>query len=109
MNHIVPFDTEDFHDRLAALGDYPTLLVFQATFCGPSNAFRELVERLVGEDLSIAVVEVDVEKLPSITRQYEVKGTPALVMLRNGEPVASRIGTMPWNDLIKFIEEEAFA
>lgn len=83
----------------------PVLLFFRAGFCGPSVAVNALLDRLhgeIGEELNI--VDVDVETNPIMTREFQVKGTPSLVMVIAGEPKGCQMGTMPYADLLEFVK-----
>lgn len=84
----------------------PVLLVFGATFCGPSAWTKPYVEK-AQEDLSdrVIVVPIDVEECPKLARQMQVKGTPTMLLLKRSEPIASRIGTMTWRSFTAFINE----
>jgi thioredoxin-like negative regulator of GroEL len=58
------------------------------------------------EEFPITLVEIDVEKHPSITRHYQVKGTPELIFINDGEPRSSRLGTMSYDQLVEYVESE---
>lgn len=96
---------EDPKDLLSLIETGETvLLAFTAEFCGPSRVLRGVLDAVIAaEELPATIVEVDVEKFPLITRQYQVKGTPQLMLLVKAEPVASRIGTMSYDQLLDFL------
>jgi len=87
-------------ERFIADQTQPIMLVFSASFCGPSAMLEPLLDQL-SEDFAdrLVVADIDVEKCPNITRQYQIKGTPAMVVLKQGEPVASRMGTSSYEEL----------
>jgi thioredoxin-like negative regulator of GroEL len=106
MNHMIPMDDDAFvrvPDQSGLI-----LLCFTSTFCGPSRVLiNTLTEFMLDRrDYPLTLVQVDVEKLPLTTKRYQVKGTPQLIMLRDGEPVSSRLGTMGFEDLSDYIDSE---
>lgn len=108
MEYHAPKTEEEFHSALAAASG-PVLLFFTATFCGPSRIMGELFDDLFEtERMDFDLVEIDVEALPTITRRYQVKGTPQLIMLK-GEATSSRLGTMNYGQLIEYLESEGIA
>lgn len=83
----------------------PILLNFRSSFCGPSVAVGKLLDHLFDEGwlADEDLIDIDVEEFPKLTREMQIKGTPTLVLLKNGEPIGSRIGTMPYEDLVAFL------
>lgn len=105
MNYHDPKTEEEFNEAMAAASG-PVLLFFTATFCGPSRIMAELFDDLFEvEDFDFDLVEIDVEALPAITRKYQVKGTPEIIMLK-GEATSSRLGTMSYGQLVEYLESE---
>ena len=96
---MTPID-DDNYARLLRESPEPVLLVFQATFCGPSALMLPLIDELADDyHEKVAIFDVDVETCPRLTRAMQVKGTPAMVLLKQGEPVASRMGTSSYAEL----------
>lgn len=69
------------------------LVVFGGDWCIPSRQLLDLLDE-IEPDLSDSVVigSVNVENETAMTRQWEVKGTPTMILFYKGEPVASRLG-----------------
>lgn len=107
MKHHFP-ESEEFFNGLVGGIEGLALLLFTSGFCGPTKLLMDTVTEfsLDRDDYPIEIVTIDVEKLPNITRKYQVKGTPQLVMLRDGEPISSRIGTMSFEQLVDYVESE---
>jgi thioredoxin 1 len=105
VNTLVLEHPEDFYEPLEA-GE-TILLAFTATFCGPSRVMQSLLDAFAdNENFPLTLIEVDVEKWPTITRQYQVKGTPELLIIRDGQPVSSRLGDMSYDQLVDYVASE---
>lgn len=102
---MTPID-DDSYARLLRDAPVPVLLVFQGTFCGPSAMMLPLIDDLAEEfHNKVMVFDVDVETCPRMTRAMQVKGTPAMVLLKQGEPVASRLGTSSYAELTGWLSK----
>lgn len=92
------------YERFIADQTVPVMFVFMASFCGPTAAMEEQIEQVTADfEGRVVVATIDVEKCPNITRQFAVKGTPSMVVLNMGVPVASRIGTSSMEDLTEWV------
>lgn len=93
------------YERFLADATVPVMLVFRASFCGPSAMLEPLIEQAAKDfDGQVVVADIDVEDCPNLTRQFQVKNTPTLVVLHLGVPVASIMGTMNYEQLTEFVK-----
>lgn len=99
----IDLDESRFQAQLDALRQ-PALLVFHAPYCGPSASMEEAYGNAVEEfGDRIAFCDVNIEKQPSLAMAFKVKALPTFVMVVKGQPIASRLGTMPEQTLRDFI------
>ena len=68
------------------------LVDFFATWCGPCKMMGPVLEDLASNRDSIKVVKVDVDKFESLARTYGVMSIPTLVLFKNGQAVATKVG-----------------
>ncbi|MFO0829416.1 MAG: thioredoxin domain-containing protein [Phycisphaerales bacterium] len=79
------------HDVLHS--SQPVLVDFWAPWCSPCRMQKPEIERLVGElegHARIAFVNVDEE--PELARQFNVRGIPALMIVKGGRVVDAWTG-----------------
>jgi thioredoxin 1 len=86
----VELTTENFY--ALTCGDLPVLVDFTARWCGPCKQLAPTLHEITGELAGRLVVgTLDIDEQRSIAERYEISAIPALLVFRNGQPVA-RIG-----------------
>lgn len=93
------FDSEVLKSRVPVLVDY------WAEWCGPCKmiapALDDSAESYAGR-LNIAKINVDENQ--SVPSQYHVRGIPTLMLFKNGEVVATKVGAVSKSQLAAFID-----
>jgi thioredoxin 1 len=83
----------------------PVLVDYWAEWCGPCKmiapALDESAEKYAGR-LDIAKVNVDENQV--VPSRYHVRGIPTLMLFKNGEVVATKIGAVSKSQLAAFID-----
>ncbi len=95
-----------FHDDVIA-SDRPVLVDFWAEWCGPCKmigpSLEEIAEEL-GEQVTIAKINIDDN--PDAPARYGVRGIPTMILFKNGEPAATKVGAAPKSALKGWLEGE---
>ncbi|NJL36044.1 MAG: thioredoxin [Leptolyngbyaceae cyanobacterium RM2_2_4] len=82
----------------------PVLVYFWASWCGPCRLMSPVAEwaaETYGDRLKIVKMEVDPN--PETVARYQVQGVPFLVLLQQGEVLASSEGAMSKQKLEAFL------
>jgi len=72
----------------------PMVVKFFATWCGPCKQSKPKFEEL-SNDASLSAItflEVDVDKYPKISKEYDVNSMPTVLLFSNGAVVDKHIG-----------------
>ena len=84
----------------------PVLVDFWAEWCGPCKAIGPALEEIsevMGDKVKIAKLNID--ENPSTPQTYNVRGIRTLLIFKNGEVAAEKIGAMPKSALEQWVTE----
>jgi thioredoxin 1 len=90
-------------DVLAAPG--PVLVDFWAEWCTPCKMIAPSLDE-IGQQLAgkLTIVKLNIDDNPSTPMKYGVQAIPTLILFKNGEEAAKKLGALPKGKLLEWIQ-----
>ena len=95
--------TKDTFESIVNQNDKPVLIDFWAPWCGPCQMVGPIIEEIAAERDDIIVGKINVDEEMELARKFRIVSIPTVIVLENGQKVASSLGYKPKADILKLL------
>jgi thioredoxin 1 len=99
--------SDDTFEQDVLKSDKPVLVDYWAEWCGPCKMIAPILDEVAGsygEKLQVAKMNVDENR--EIPAKFGIRGIPTLMLFKNGELAATKVGAMSKAQLTAFLDQQ---
>lgn len=94
----------DFEETVLK-SNLPVLLDFWAEWCGPCKMIAPILDQISEEYAGrLSVAKINIDDNPGTPQRYGVRGIPTLILFKDGEVEATKVGALAKSQLAAFID-----
>lgn len=85
----------------------PVLVDYWAEWCGPCKMIAPVLDEVSASyDGKLQIAKMDVDENREIPAKYGIRGIPTLMLFKNGQLAATKVGALSKSQLIAFIDQQ---
>ena len=105
MSDSVLHVTDSNFDELVLKASTPVLVDYWAEWCGPCKMIAPVLDEISQEYTGkITVAKLNIDENPAIPSHYGVRGIPTLMLFKDGDIEATKVGALTKSQLSQFID-----
>lgn len=98
--------TDDSFEQEVLQAEGPVLVDYWAEWCGPCKMIAPVLEEIAKEyGGKVKITKLNIDENPGTPPKYGIRGIPTLMMFKDGNVEATKVGALSKSQLSAFIDE----
>lgn len=97
--------SDDSFEQEVLQSQLPVLVDYWAEWCGPCKMIAPILEEIASEyDGKMTVAKLNIDDNQATPPKYGIRGIPTLMLFKNGNVEATKVGALSKSQLMAFID-----
>tara|TARA_Y100000816_G_C25856285_1_gene447145 strand:- start:49 stop:369 length:321 start_codon:yes stop_codon:yes gene_type:complete len=98
--------TDENFEKEVIKSDKPTVVDFWAEWCGPCKQIGPVLEEISDEMKDqVVIAKHNIDQQPNTPTKYNIKGIPTMLLFKNGELQATKVGASTKSNIVEWIKQ----
>ena len=98
--------SDDSFEQEVLQSEMPVLIDYWAEWCGPCKMVAPVLDEVASEYADkVRVAKLNIDENPATPPKYGIRGIPTLMLFKNGEVEATKVGAVSKAQLTAFLDE----
>lgn len=105
MSEHILYVTDDSFEQEVIKSSEPVLVDYWAEWCGPCKMIAPILDEIASEySGKIKVAKLNIDDNPQTPPKYGIRGIPTLMLFKDGNVEATKVGALSKSQLAAFID-----
>ena len=105
MSNDIVYLSDDSFEQEVLQSELPVLVDYWAEWCGPCKMIAPILDEIVTEYAGkLKVAKLNIDDNSETPPKYGIRGIPTLMIFKNGEVEATKVGALSKSQLTAFID-----
>lgn len=105
MSEQIVHVTDDSFESEVLQSGVPVLVDYWAEWCGPCKMIAPVLDEIAGEYTGkVKIAKLNIDDNPNTPPRYGIRGIPTLMLFKDGEVEATKVGAVSKSQLTAFID-----
>ena len=105
MSDNIVYVTDSSFDQEVLSSDELVLVDFWADWCGPCKMIAPILDEISGDySGKVRIAKLNIDENPATPPKYGIRGIPTLMLFKNGNVEATKVGAVSKSQLTAFLD-----